>query len=292
MMVEAALRDVELAGDPLHRCAAIAELVDQPGGGEEKCLAPIDRIVRQIHGPRHPARTGRGKPMAEHIHDARFDPTELIHVVTRQPYREPECVLHENVGPRAVEIGLRTGCGWPPEAARAAEYFAPAAHQPAAHRILHRAQIRQAGDLALLAALYAGQASHVEREIALDSRLGRGRFGRRVQHYQQVIERMLERRGGKILLALEIISDAGGIEPHAARHVRKGHALCALFVDGIGRGSEDRFALRPKAARADLLSVAVGFPLDLHQTVIAELFRRNSPFCTCLHQRHSSCGNR
>src|SRR3546814_2326261 len=58
--------------------------------------------------------------------------------------------------------------------------------------------------------------------------------------------RVFETGGGEIVLALEIISDAGGVEPDAPRDIGEGHALRALGVDRLGRGGENRVALGMK----------------------------------------------
>src|SRR3546814_2834200 len=76
--------------------------------------------------------------------------------------------------------------------------------------------------------------------------------------------RVFETGGGEIVLALEIISDAGGVEPDAPRDIGEGHALRALGVDRLGRGGENRVALGTKSLRAAF--VALGYRLrPLHR---------------------------
>src|SRR3546814_13565461 len=98
----------------------------------------------------------------------------------------------------------------------------------------------------LLAALDPREALHVDREIARDASFG-GRLPLcLVEHRHQRVERVFETGGGEIVLALEIISDAGGVEPDAPRGIGEGHALRALGVDGLGRGGGYRVALGTK----------------------------------------------
>src|SRR3546814_16411844 len=95
-----------------------------------------------------------------------------------------------------------------------------------------------------------------------------------VEHRHQRVERVFETGGGEIVLALEIISDAGGVEPDAPRDIGEGHALRALGVDRLGRGGENRVALGTKSLRAAF--VALGYRLrPLHPPRLPASFRKD-----------------
>ena len=243
MVVEAALGDVQLAGDLLHRGAAIAELVDQARGGAQELFTSRHGLVMiEIDDIGRPARVGRGDAVGENVHQPRFDPRVLIGIVTDQPDRQPEGVFEQDMRAGAVEIVLRLGVAIAPQIAGAAEHLAPAGEQRALERLLHRAEIGEDGDGLFRALLDPGAALHVDREIARDARLGGRLLHRLVEHRHQRVERVFEARGGEIVLALEIVSDAGGIEADAAGDIGEGHALGALFVDRLRRGRENRVA--------------------------------------------------
>ena len=138
-----------------------------------------------------------------------------------------------------------------PQAAGLAEHVAPAGHQPAAHRLLHRAQIGQDRELRAPRRADAREPLHVERR---DSGRPALRASARSSASSSIASSRSsvcsKRGGGKIFLALEIIGHAGGVEPDAARDIGEGHALRALFVDRFGGRGEDRVALRLEALGA------------------------------------------
>ena len=268
MVVEAALGDVQFGRDLLHRCAAIAEFVDQARRRQQERLAARLRlVVAKIEQLWRPIRILAGDAVREHVHQPLLDAPILIGFVPRQPDRQPERILEQHVRACAVEIGLRTRRGRPPQQARPAEHLAPARHQPPAHRLLGGPQIGEDRERLLLAALDAGEPIHVKREIASHALLRRRLFHRDVEHRDQRFERVLERGGGKVFLALEIIGNAGRIEPDAPRHVRERHALGTLFVDRFCRRGEDRVTLRTEAL-GPLFALVAGLCRNLHRNTL------------------------
>ena len=189
----------------------------------------------------------------------RRSPVRRVGALDRLPEGEPERRTDRIIVQRALaaEVG---GCGEGRLPFRLAREVAPQRGTDR-RRVLH-----------LLGGLLVERLSQrLEREGDDGVPVQRVRERRRTP-----VERHLERRRRQILLALEIIGDAGGVESHALRNIREGHALRALFVDHVGRRREDRVALCPEPFR---LAPRLGRdPLfDFHRTRLAALIRRNSP---------------
>ena len=232
----------------------------------------------EIEHLRCPADIRPGDPVRKHVHQPRRAALVLIGLVARQPRGQPEGVFQQHVCACTIQVGMGAGRRIAPQCTGATEHLAPPTHQPGAVGLLGRTKIGQHRHRALVARLDPLQPRHVEREITAHTLLGRGRFHRGIEHHQQVIERMLERRGGQILLALEIIGHAGGVQPHAPRDIGEGHALRALFVDRLCRRSQDGVPLCAKPLRPGFTAFdrADRCPRLVHPCTLTASFRRNS----------------
>ena len=249
-------------------------------------VAASRNASRQLERRGCPGVRRMGDAAAQHVHQPILDTRILVAVVAGEPDRQPEGVLQQHVRARAVEVRLRAARGRSPERPGGAKDALPACHQPAAHRRLRRAKVGQDRERLRLARLDPCEPGHVEGDVMPHPRL-RGRPGERlVQHRLEFVERVLEAGGGEVFLALEIIGDAGGVEPDAARDIGEGHPLRALFVDRLCRGGQDRVAFLAEAhgpQRADRTRVGTFLAqrfLGRHRASLPASIRTPSPFFT------------
>ena len=269
MMVEAALGDVQLGRDALHRCAAIAEFVDQARGGEQEAGAAGLASINRYRPPsirRRPCRARHRDAVAEHVHQPRLDAAELVEIVAADPGVQPERVFQQHMRARAVQILQRAVVALAPQIARAAEYCAPAA--PSAGRASappSRADRTGRASSSLRPSRMPRKPVHVERQDNGRPRFRRvGCAMRFVEHRPRTERACVRNRPREIFLALEIIGHAGGVQPDAPRDIGEGHALRACSLIASEAAARIAFALGAETLGSPLASSRSSDRVMLH----------------------------
>ena len=253
-MIERALGDIELFGNLLHRCAAIAQLIDQARGGNQKGFACAFRLamgdaVDFGQWFRRPCCLFAGNAVVQDVQHARADAGVILHLEPWQPDGGQKKLLHQHMSARgrhAARLLILTGVL--KQATNFAEHLAVGRIHHRQMRFVERAQIAERDQRRL----FPFPDAAVELEEIFQQcgklRLWIGLL-QRVRN-QHVITRDRAQITGErqIFLLLEVIGDAGGDQADAGRDIGKRHPAHAVAVQNARGGGDDRLFL-PVVAR-------------------------------------------
>ena len=255
VMVERALRHVQVSGDLVHRRTAISLLVDQDGCGTQERLGG-DLAVSCRRGPERQWSCRRpvdavGKDAADqHVREAfrrariflnMVAPRQLLH---GHEYGQQE--MRPAVLACAVPIAVALRPDQPPEAA---EHIGIGVEATLHLRARERAYVVEEGNLRVVAPLNRRKQREIGGKEPADA-IGRCRFRLRCRY--KAVDDLHGRQQAcrcEVLLFPVVIGDAVGHQAHRLRDVAQRRALHAALVEEPRTGVEDRLALLLVPAR-------------------------------------------
>ena len=256
VVVECALGEIEAGRDAVDRGAAIAMRVDLQRGGLEEAflrLVPARRVcagggkLRQRRGER-----GGGEAVQHDVGHAGGEPWIFLDVEVAEPGERPEHLFEQDqCADGAVGVVEGGKFGGVHQRADAVEHLLVAFDHAVAVFALERADGGEGGELGRLALSHGSIALDKEGDEAGDA-VGGVRLAFGLSH--EIVEHGiagLEAGDGELLLAGEIVGDAGGAQADQLGDGGEAHALEALSVEHGNGGRDDVGATALEAVGAD-----------------------------------------
>ena len=247
VVIETALGDIQFRGDLFDRGAAIAALIDEEGRGACEIArhafdADLQLGLVDLQQVRMPARLLRRDTVFEDLDEAMGDAVVIPGRILRQPGRQPEHVLDQDMGADRGENLLFCRARDVEKGAQLAEDGNIALRQIGIIGLVQGPDVGQDRDRTFLVRIDAGLQGEILADIMGNARLRRGLRGGLGDQRLDPLERTFEDRRGQQFLALEVIGNAGCVEIDELRDVDEGHPPHAVPVDQGRGGVEDHFA--------------------------------------------------